>query len=123
MRCVAAKQSQHISNGRNLDWGYLQQKILQGLCNWVIIKYSHLCGCAVPLVVQLLRTVNTDKDSKRKREVIKKVIAYMTLGIDVSRLFSDMVLVSSSIDLQPGGSRVRVVSSLLTLPLRTFAGM
>jgi hypothetical protein len=43
--------------------------------------------------LQLLRTVNTDKDSKRKRDVIKKVIAYMTLGIDVSRLFSDMILV------------------------------
>ena len=32
----------------------------------------------------------------RKREVLKKVIAYMTLGIDVTRLFSDMVMVSSS---------------------------
>ena len=31
---------------------------------------------------------------KRKREVIKRVIAYMTLGIDVSRLFTDMVMVS-----------------------------
>ena len=30
----------------------------------------------------------------RKREVLKKVIAYMTLGIDVTRLFSDMVMVS-----------------------------
>jgi hypothetical protein len=32
----------------------------------------------------------------RKREVLKKVIAYMTLGIDVTRLFSDMVMVSST---------------------------
>lgn len=65
-----------------------------------------------PLVMQLLKAVNTDRDSKRKRDVIKKVrgdpvrcrrrestplprqvIAYMTLGIDVSRLFSDMILV------------------------------
>lgn len=30
---------------------------------------------------------------KRKREIIKKVIAYMTLGIDVSRLFTDMIMV------------------------------
>ena len=30
---------------------------------------------------------------KRKREVIKRVIAYMTLGIDVSRLFTDMIMV------------------------------
>jgi hypothetical protein len=33
---------------------------------------------------------------KRKREIIKKVIAYMTLGIDVSRLFSEMVMVSTA---------------------------
>lgn len=32
---------------------------------------------------------------KRKREVIKRVIAYMTLGIDVSRLFTDMIMVCS----------------------------
>lgn len=30
---------------------------------------------------------------KRKREIIKRVIAYMTLGIDVSRLFTDMIMV------------------------------
>lgn len=40
----------------------------------------------------LLRDVTADRDLKRKREIIKKVIAYMTLGIDVSRLFSEMVL-------------------------------
>ena len=33
------------------------------------------------------------RDARRKRDVIKKVIAYMTLGIDVSKLFSDMVMV------------------------------
>lgn len=49
--------------------------------------------------VQLLRAVNTERDSKRKRDVIKKVIAYMTLGIDVSRLFSDMVLACNTKDL------------------------
>jgi hypothetical protein len=36
---------------------------------------------------------------KKKRDVIKKVIAYMTLGIDVSRLFSDMVMASQTQDL------------------------
>jgi vesicle coat complex subunit len=30
---------------------------------------------------------------RKKRDVIKKVIAYMTLGIDVSRLFTDMIMV------------------------------
>lgn len=40
-----------------------------------------------------------EKDVKRKREIIKKVIAYMTLGIDVSRLFSEMVLCVDTKDL------------------------
>ena len=39
----------------------------------------------------LLRSVANERDNNKKREAIKKVIAYMTLGIDVSRLFSDMV--------------------------------
>lgn len=42
---------------------------------------------------QLLRQVAMGKDTKTKRDIIQKVIAYMTLGIDVSRLFSEMVLV------------------------------
>lgn len=49
--------------------------------------------------MQLLRSVNADKDSKRKRDVLKKVVAYMTLGIDVSRLFPDMVLACNTKDL------------------------
>ena len=48
---------------------------------------------------QLLKTVNVDRDPRRKREVIKKVIAYMTLGIDVSRLFNEMVLCVETRDL------------------------
>ncbi|TDH69563.1 hypothetical protein CCR75_002554 [Bremia lactucae] len=47
----------------------------------------------------LLREVTIEKDLKRKREIIKKVIAYMTLGIDVSRLFSEMVLCVDTKDL------------------------
>lgn len=42
---------------------------------------------------QLLKNINVERDMQKKREVIKKVIAYMTLGIDVSRLFSDMIMV------------------------------
>ena len=41
----------------------------------------------------LLKNINVERDVKRKREIIKKVIAYMTLGIDVSRLFTDMIMV------------------------------
>lgn len=46
-----------------------------------------------------LRNEKISKDSKQKREVIKKVIAYMTLGIDVSCLFSDMVMATHTRDL------------------------
>ena len=40
----------------------------------------------------LLRSFAGERDRNRKRDIIKKVIAYMTLGIDVSRLFSEMML-------------------------------
>jgi AP-4 complex subunit beta-1 len=39
----------------------------------------------------LLRGFAMERDPQRKRDIIKKVIAYMTLGIDVSRLFSEMM--------------------------------
>ena len=47
----------------------------------------------------LLRDPNVERDPKRKRDVIKKVIAYMTLGIDVSRLFTEMVMAIETRDL------------------------
>ena len=43
---------------------------------------------------QLLKNINIEKDVNKKREIIKKVIAYMTLGIDVSKLLIEMVMVS-----------------------------
>ena len=47
----------------------------------------------------LLRAVAIEKDQNKKRDVIKKVIAYMTLGIDVSRLYPEMVKASRTDDL------------------------
>jgi len=47
----------------------------------------------------LLRNQSVERDPRRKREVVKKVIAYMTLGFDVSRLFSEMVMASSTSDI------------------------
>ena len=47
---------------------------------------------------QLLRAVSIEKDITKKRDVIKKVIAYMTLGIDVSRLYPEMVKASRTED-------------------------
>ena len=61
----------------------------------------------------LLRTVNTEKDPKKKQDVIKRVIAYMTLGIDVSPLFSEMVLCVESRDL--------VVKKMVYLYLTSYA--
>ena len=46
----------------------------------------------------LLSNPKIQKDQDRKREVIKKVIAYLTLGIDVSKLFSEMVMASYTRD-------------------------
>jgi len=48
---------------------------------------------------QLLRGAAVDRDQQKKRDAIKKVIAYMTLGIDVSPLFSEMVMASATNDL------------------------
>jgi vesicle coat complex subunit len=47
----------------------------------------------------LLRNFSTERDFQKKRDIIKKVIAYMTLGIDVSRLFSEMMLAIETRDL------------------------
>ncbi|GMH56350.1 hypothetical protein TL16_g02114 [Triparma laevis f. inornata] len=61
----------------------------------------------------LLRTFSLEKTLTRKREIIKKVIAYMTLGIDVSRLLPDMLLVIETRDL--------VIKKMVYLYLCTYA--
>jgi AP-4 complex subunit beta-1 len=63
--------------------------------------------------LQLLRSVNTTNDNKKKREAIRKVIAYMTLGIDVSKLFADMILACNTKDL--------VIKKMVYLYLCTYA--
>lgn len=47
----------------------------------------------------LMRNINVEKDGKRKRDIIKKAIAYMTLGLDVSRLFTEMVMAVETKDI------------------------
>jgi len=47
----------------------------------------------------LLKNINVERDVKRKREIIKKVIAYMTLGLDVSRLFTEMIMAIETKDI------------------------
>jgi len=48
---------------------------------------------------QLLKNTLSEKDTNKRREVVKKVIAFMTLGIDVSRLFMEMIQASYTNDL------------------------
>jgi len=47
----------------------------------------------------LLRNFATERDQQRKRDILKKVIGYMTIGIDVSRLFTEMMLAIETRDL------------------------
>mmetsp|Transcript_18127 Transcript_18127/g.49459 ORF Transcript_18127/g.49459 Transcript_18127/m.49459 type:complete len:854 (+) Transcript_18127:342-2903(+) len=61
----------------------------------------------------LLRAFGTERDPQRKRDIIKKVIAYMTLGIDVSRLFSEMMLAIETRDL--------VIKKMVYLYLTNYA--
>lgn len=44
----------------------------------------------------LLRDVSVARDPKKTRDVVRKVIAFDTLGYDCSRLFGEMVLVSGA---------------------------
>ncbi len=46
-------------------------------------------------LMNLLRNPNIDKDVNKKKDIIKRVIAYMTLGVDVSKLFHEMVKVTN----------------------------
>lgn len=61
----------------------------------------------------LLRNRQIERDPKKRREVIKKVIGYQTLGIDVSKLFSDMIMAVATSDL--------VVKKMVYLYLTTHA--
>jgi vesicle coat complex subunit len=44
-------------------------------------------------LMNLLRNPNVERDLNKKKDIVKRVIAYMTLGVDVSKLFHDMVKV------------------------------
>lgn len=49
--------------------------------------------CHLGFVRNLLRNPEIQRDPSRYRIVVQKVIAFMTQGIDVSRLFSEMIMV------------------------------
>ncbi|CBZ50888.1 putative beta-adaptin-like protein [Neospora caninum Liverpool] len=48
---------------------------------------------------QVLRSLPTERDVGKQRDALKKLIAYMTVGLDVSRLFADVVMLASTADL------------------------
>jgi len=45
-------------------------------------------------LINLLRNPNVERDLNKKKDIVKRVIAYMTLGVDVSKLFHEMVKVN-----------------------------
>jgi AP-4 complex subunit beta-1 len=49
----------------------------------------------------LLNNPSVDKDQNKKKDVIKRVIAYMTLGVDVSKLFTEMAKVKIKSNQRP----------------------
>jgi AP-4 complex subunit beta-1 len=65
------------------------------------------------VAVQLLRNVTVERDPTKRRDVIKKVIAYMTLGVDVSRLFTEMLMAIETRDL--------VIKKMVYLYMCTYA--
>ncbi|ANQ05914.1 Adapter-related protein complex 4 beta 1 subunit [Plasmodium coatneyi] len=48
---------------------------------------------------EVLKKLPQEKNEEKKREVLKKVIAYMTLGVDVSKLFPDIIMISNTNDI------------------------
>ena len=60
-----------------------------------VIVYVCSQGMYVTVYVcrALLRSPDVQRDSKRYIQAVQKVIACMTLGIDVSKLFSEMIMV------------------------------
>ena len=52
-----------------------------------------MCPHLNVLARSLLRSPDVQRDPKRYLQAVQKVIACMTLGIDVSKLFSEMIMV------------------------------
>ena len=53
----------------------------------------------IPELKNLLRDSAVDKNPKQKRAVMERVVGYMTLGIDMSPLFSEMIMATATKDL------------------------
>ena len=62
------------------------------------VNIEHKKGEVNELKTQL-RNPSLARDPEKNREVVKRVIAYMTLGIDVSKVFSEMIMASATKDI------------------------
>jgi AP-4 complex subunit beta-1 len=60
-----------------------------------------------------LNSCLSGNDNKKRIEVIKKVIGFMTLGVDVSKLFSEMCMASYTNDM--------IQKKMIYLYLSTYA--
>ena len=82
-------------------------------------------------LLQWLQEASLERDMEKQREVIKRVIAYMTIGIDVSRLFPDMIMVKINthplvvithlVSLKACNTRDPILKKLVYLYLSTYA--
>ncbi|KJP89268.1 hypothetical protein AK88_01146 [Plasmodium fragile] len=60
---------------------------------------NYLCTSEINKLKEVLKKLPQEKNEEKKREVLKKVIAYMTLGVDVSKLFPDIIMISNTNDI------------------------
>ena len=76
---------------------------LSSLCSFYFPHFSFCPLLAILLLFSfsfslfrsLLRSNEVQRDPRQYEQVVQKVIAYMTLGVDVSGLFSEMIMVRS----------------------------
>ena len=57
-------------------------------CNLLLQCYSFY-----PIFRAALKNIDVQRDKVKYRTAVQKVIGYMTLGLDVSSLFSEMMMV------------------------------
>ena len=105
------------------SWGELSTTELVCLCLPNSTCRLFLCPLLGPLIVlllllslfrSLLRSNEVQRDPRQYEQVVQKVIAYMTLGVDVSGLFSEMIMVSrAERGCVPGSSTIFVLQLLI----------
>ena len=57
------------------------------------MSVAQILSCVIALLRTALRSSEVQRDPRRYLQTVQKVIAFMTLGIDMSKLFSEMIMV------------------------------